>query len=38
MDILRHGADVEVISPEGLREEVKRALEAALRQYRTGAQ
>jgi proteasome accessory factor C len=33
MDILRHGADVEVISPEGLREEVKRALRAALAQY-----
>ena len=33
MDILRHGADVEVISPEGLREEVKRALRAALEQY-----
>ncbi len=35
MDILRHGAEVEVVSPETLREEVKAALEAALAQYAT---
>ncbi|MGH8294540.1 MAG: helix-turn-helix transcriptional regulator [Steroidobacteraceae bacterium] len=35
MDILRHGADVEVISPEALRAEVKDALKGALAQYVT---
>lgn len=36
MDVLRHGAEVEVVEPEGLREEVKGALEAALAIYSTG--
>lgn len=35
MDILRYGADVEVVAPEALRAEVKRALEAALQRYVT---
>lgn len=35
MDILRYGPDVEVIAPEGLRDEVTRRLEAALAQYST---
>jgi proteasome accessory factor C len=35
MDILRHGADVEVIAPETLRADVRRALEAVLAQYTT---
>jgi proteasome accessory factor C len=35
MDILRHGGDVEVVAPEGLRGEVKRALEQALAPYQT---
>ena len=35
MDILRHGQEVEVVSPESLRAEVKAALEGALRQYAT---
>jgi WYL domain len=35
MDILRHGANVEVIAPETLRADVRRALEAALAQYKT---
>jgi predicted DNA-binding transcriptional regulator YafY len=34
MDILRHGADVEVLAPEKLRTGVKEALAAALRNYR----
>jgi predicted DNA-binding transcriptional regulator YafY len=34
MDILRHGADVEVLGPEKLRERVKEALAAALENYR----
>lgn len=34
MEILRHGAEVEVVAPAALREQVKEALEAALRQYR----
>lgn len=33
MDILRHGPDVEVLSPEGLRAHVRGALEAALAGY-----
>jgi len=33
MDILRHGADVEVVSPESLREAVARRLREALAQY-----
>jgi predicted DNA-binding transcriptional regulator YafY len=33
MDILRHGAGVEVISPQALRQEVQRRLRAALSQY-----
>jgi predicted DNA-binding transcriptional regulator YafY len=33
MDILRHGPDVEVLSPEGLRAHVRSALEAALAGY-----
>jgi len=33
MDVLRHGAEVEVVGPETLREEVRRALERALAQY-----
>ena len=37
MDILRHGADVEVVSPEALRAEVKAALRKALGQYDEGA-
>jgi proteasome accessory factor C len=35
MDILRHGAEIEVIAPEALRADVKRALQAALDQYVT---
>lgn len=35
MDILRHGPEVEVVSPDILREEVRAALEAALAQYAT---
>ena len=35
MDILRHGAEVEVVGPEALRAEVKAALEGALAQYAT---
>jgi predicted DNA-binding transcriptional regulator YafY len=34
MDILRHGAEVEVLAPERLRARVKEALAAALRNYR----
>jgi proteasome accessory factor C len=33
MDVLRHGPEVEVMAPEGLRAEVKRALETALARY-----
>lgn len=33
MDVLRHGAQVEVVAPEGLREEVRRALKAAMDSY-----
>jgi len=33
MDILRHGPEVEVVSPESLREEVRGQLEAALARY-----
>jgi predicted DNA-binding transcriptional regulator YafY len=33
MDVLRHGPDVEVVSPPGLREEVERRLRAALAIY-----
>jgi predicted DNA-binding transcriptional regulator YafY len=33
MDILRYGPDVEVVAPEGLRDEVARRLKAALAQY-----
>ena len=35
MDILRHGADVHVISPESLRNEVRAALQTALGPYAT---
>ncbi len=35
MDILRHGAEVEVVGPEALRAEVKGALQGALAQYAT---
>ena len=35
MDILRHGAEVEVLGPESLREEVAGRLAAALEQYRS---
>ena len=34
MDILRHGAEVEVVAPESLRDEVTRRLAAALENYR----
>ena len=34
MDILRHGADVEVLAPDKLRARVKEALAAALKNYR----
>jgi len=33
MDILRYGAGVEVVAPEGLRDEVAGRLKAALDQY-----
>jgi predicted DNA-binding transcriptional regulator YafY len=33
MDILRYGPDVAVVAPAGLREKVKRRLEAALSRY-----
>lgn len=33
MDVLRHGAEVEVVEPEVLRKEVRVALEQALRRY-----
>lgn len=35
MDILRHGSEVEVVSPEALREDVRTALERAVAQYAT---
>lgn len=35
MDILRHGAEVEVVAPDALRADVKRALEVALARYKT---
>ncbi len=35
MDVLRYGADVEVVAPQGLREEVKEALAAAVARYAT---
>jgi predicted DNA-binding transcriptional regulator YafY len=39
MDILRHGPEVEVVSPKALRDEVARCLRQALDQYRgSGAQ
>jgi predicted DNA-binding transcriptional regulator YafY len=34
MDILRHGAHVEVLEPESLREEVKKELAKTLDRYR----
>ena len=34
MDILKHGADVEVISPKPLREAVAQHLRTALLRYR----
>lgn len=34
MDILRHGADVEVVEPDSLRSEMQRRLQAALDRYR----
>ena len=33
MDILRHGSDVEVLSPTGLRQTVRKRLAATLKQY-----
>jgi predicted DNA-binding transcriptional regulator YafY len=36
MDILKYGADVEVIAPEAVREAVKNQLDAAASQYRCG--
>ena len=33
MDILRHGADVEVVSPASLREQVARALREGAKRY-----
>ena len=36
MDILKYGADVEVIAPDDLREAVKNQLDAAVGQYRRG--
>ncbi|MGE5525279.1 MAG: helix-turn-helix transcriptional regulator [Rhodospirillaceae bacterium] len=38
MDILRHGADVEVLAPEELRGKVQEALLTAARQYGSGAE
>jgi proteasome accessory factor C len=35
MDILKHGPDVEIIAPETLRTDVKKALESALSRYVT---
>jgi predicted DNA-binding transcriptional regulator YafY len=35
MDILRFGAEVDVVSPEALRADVRRALEAALARHLT---
>jgi predicted DNA-binding transcriptional regulator YafY len=37
MDVLRHGPEVEVISPQALREAVAGQLRAALERYRSGA-
>ncbi len=37
MDVLRHGAEVEVVAPESLRASVRRQLERALAQYGTPA-
>jgi len=34
IDILRHGAEVEVVAPESLRDEVIRRLAAALESFR----
>jgi predicted DNA-binding transcriptional regulator YafY len=34
MDLLRHGAGVEVLAPPGLRARVAGELEAAARQYK----
>jgi len=34
MDVLRHGPEVEVVEPQGLRDEITRCLAAALRNYR----
>jgi len=34
MDILKYGADVEVVAPEALRQTVKAALMAAVEQYK----
>jgi predicted DNA-binding transcriptional regulator YafY len=36
MDILKYGADVEVIAPEALKDAVKNQLDAAARQCRRG--
>ena len=33
MDILKHGADVEVMAPEAPKEAVKKQLDQAMRQY-----
>jgi predicted DNA-binding transcriptional regulator YafY len=38
MDILKYGADVEVIEPAALRKEIERRLRAALRVYEDAAQ
>lgn len=36
MDILKYGADVEVVAPDDLRKAVKNQIDAAARQYRRG--
>jgi predicted DNA-binding transcriptional regulator YafY len=38
MDVLKYGADVEVLGPEELREAIGKLLEAAVNQYRRGEQ
>jgi predicted DNA-binding transcriptional regulator YafY len=37
MEILRHGAEVEVVAPAGLREQVAESLAAALKRYQGGS-
>jgi predicted DNA-binding transcriptional regulator YafY len=36
MDILKYGAEVEVVAPEALREAVRNQLDVAAGQYRQG--